>query len=377
MQPLLIASSYAPHVGGVEEVVARLADGMRRRASQPLVATNHWPRALPTTETIEDVPVLRVPFRVPHRSIRGLAGWALGSLPTRRAMVSAARAHDTDVVNIHCVSSNGSYALATAKALAVPLVVSLHGELGNDANAVYRHDTRLVRTWHRLIDRAGGVTAPSQFVLDEAQEFYGASFGGRSSVIRNGVDLDLFGGARRPDDRPFAFAIGRLVRPKGFDVLVDAWAASGLSDIDLVIGGDGPERADLERRTSATGGRVRLVGQLDRVAVAEYLSRATMFVLPSHAEPLGLTMLEAMAARAPVVATAAGGVPELIEDGRSGILVEPGSAEALAQGVQRVLDNPKAAEVRAAVAATFVARLSWSACVDAYMDAYAGAGVVR
>jgi glycosyltransferase involved in cell wall biosynthesis len=142
---------------------------------------------------------------------------------------------------------------------------------------------------------------------------------------------------------PLALALGRLHPNKGFELLLEALAAT--REITLWIAGDGPLRTRLERLATRLGitGRVRFLGW--REDVPRLLAAADLLVCPSLYEPLGNVVIEAWSARLPVVATASDGPAGLIEDGESGILVPlPGSRgggpQALADAIERVCADP-------------------------------------
>ena len=151
-----------------------------------------------------------------------------------------------------------------------------------------------------------------------------------------------------PVDAPKVLALGRLHRNKGFDLLIGA--ISRLSGVHAAIAGDGPERVGLERLAKHAGvaDRVHFLGW--RKDTAALLAACDMLVCPSRSEPLGNVVLEAFSARRPVVASMAEGPRELIESGRTGVLVAQESAIALAAGIEGVLHNPvqSAAMVQAA-----------------------------
>jgi colanic acid/amylovoran biosynthesis glycosyltransferase len=165
--------------------------------------------------------------------------------------------------------------------------------------------------------------------------------GPRGTVVvqRNGVDRHAVD-AGVPETPPRIVAIGRLVPKKGLDVLVRAAACV---DAQVEIVGDGPERARLE---AMANGRVRFTGALPHREALARLRGASAFVLPCRELPDGdrdglpVALVEAMSAGVPVVTTPVGGIPELVRDGETGLLVAPGDDAALAAAVQRVLDDP-------------------------------------
>jgi len=133
---------------------------------------------------------------------------------------------------------------------------------------------------------------------------------------------------------------GRYEAGKGVHELLTAIAglAPGQPDLRLECAGSG-DREAMEKRAHALGiaERVTLHGWVDSATRDELLARASLFVLPSHAEGLPISLLEAMAAGCPVIASAVGGVPDLIVDGVNGLLVPAGDAQALAFAIHRVL----------------------------------------
>jgi len=143
-----------------------------------------------------------------------------------------------------------------------------------------------------------------------------------------------------PDGARVLLAVARLTNQKGIDLAIRALA--GLpDDTVLVVLGDGPERAALVRLARELGleHRVFLLGRVPDVG--SWLGRATLLVHPARWEGFGLAVLEAMLAGLPVVATNVSALPELIVDGRSGVLVPPDSPEALARGIALALETPQ------------------------------------
>ncbi|GBR45315.1 lipopolysaccharide core biosynthesis glycosyl transferase [Neokomagataea tanensis NBRC 106556] len=136
-----------------------------------------------------------------------------------------------------------------------------------------------------------------------------------------------------PETAFLVVAAGRMVREKGFSLLLKAWRGARLTQpATLVLVGDGPERAALEAQAHAAPD-ICFLGY--RTDMPELLAAFDAFVLPSEHEPFGLVLLEAMAAGLPVCATAAGGVLDILVDEPES-LVQPASVEALIEGIQRL-----------------------------------------
>jgi glycosyltransferase involved in cell wall biosynthesis len=173
-----------------------------------------------------------------------------------------------------------------------------------------------------------------------------------------------------PADAPLALALGRLHPNKGFDTLLDAVAR--VKDLHLWLAGEGELEAGLKRQAAALGitDRIRFLGW--REDVAGLLAASDLLVCASRVEPLGNTIIEAWAARVPVVAASSSGPAELIESGENGLLVPIDDADALAAAITSVVsDKALAAALASAGHATFAARFSEATVVAAYRDFFA------
>jgi glycosyltransferase involved in cell wall biosynthesis len=153
----------------------------------------------------------------------------------------------------------------------------------------------------------------------------------RTVVIHNAVDVQATPRATPCGGDVLVLSVGRLKYPKDHRTLLEA-AARARGQWRLEIVGDGPDRAELEALASE---RSQLLGE--RSDVPDLLARASVFVLSSHSEGLPISVLEALAAGLPVVASDVGGVRELVEDGVNGVLVPPGDAVALAAALTRLV----------------------------------------
>jgi glycosyltransferase involved in cell wall biosynthesis len=166
-------------------------------------------------------------------------------------------------------------------------------------------------------------------------------------VIYNGIDLAGFTVTESrtalrcrwgiPADAFLVISVMRLHREKGADYLPQIIA--GVPDAYFLVVGDGPERPHLEAAIKNVPGRERVILAGWQQAIADYLNAADVFLLPSREESLPQAVLEAMALRLPVIAANVGGVSELVADGVTGCLVEPGDITAYQQAVRTALQN--------------------------------------
>jgi sugar transferase (PEP-CTERM/EpsH1 system associated) len=237
--------------------------------------------------------------------------------------------------------------LFAARFAGVPIVV--HGE----------HGTLQLRRRQRLLQRFGWSRVDRLLsVSTRLAERMAHEVGfppDRIHTIHNGVELSRFqtgigrSNARRalglPVDTPIVGAVGRLVPVKDHTCLVDAVARVGRDGLQpvLVIAGDGPRRRAIEEHASSLGigDRVRLLGHRKDIDVV--FAALDVFVLSSVSEGLNNTILEAMAAGLPVVATRVGGADEMVLEGSTGFLVPPGSPDMIAEALRRLLVDPVAA----------------------------------
>jgi glycosyltransferase involved in cell wall biosynthesis len=267
--------------------------------------------------------------------------WKLALLPLMlAAFARAARraARDADLVHAHWLPA-GAVALATRK----PVVVTLHG---TDVELA----RRLPRLARLVLRRARVVLAVSTALAAEARAL-GAE---RVRVIPNGVDLPGVEGEEA--EPPYVLFAGRLSPEKGILELVEA--ANGLP---LVVAGDGPLR-----------GRVPDArGAIPRAELEQLLAGAAVVAVPSRREGFGVVCAEAMAHGKPVVASAVGGLLDLVRDGETGLLVPAGDVPALRAALERLLADRELRR-RLGAAARERARelLAWDAVVDATLAAY-------
>jgi glycosyltransferase involved in cell wall biosynthesis len=211
---------------------------------------------------------------------------------------------------------------------------------GRAALIAYEHapldiDSKIQRRLKRLLARRFAAhVAASAFAAKRVEEIAGL-LPGSVRVIPCGVADEPASGTHAPG-RTVA-AIGRLVPEKGFDLLVRALAL--VPDATLVLVGDGPLRSELELLATRLGLRDRVDFRGWTYSVRAQLGEFDVVAVPSRFEAFGLTAVEAMLAERAVVATHGGGLPEVVEDGATGLLVPPDDVDALAAALRRLLDD--------------------------------------
>lgn len=227
-----------------------------------------------------------------------------------------------------------------------PIIMTEHG----------RSPRSEVSTRRRLVNRgvlakqAAAVTACSEFSrrgLADDEGFHNTSI----ELIRNGVEIPL-DVSQRPDafqkeaagldaTGRYVLVAARLDPVKDHETLLRAWKElpARLSDVVLLVAGDGPKRAELEDLATKLDVVSRVSWLGTREDVGRLIDASELTVLSSRSEAAPFALLEAMAAARPIVATAVGGVPEMVADGVEGLLVQSGDANALTSALTAVLDD--------------------------------------
>ncbi len=256
-----------------------------------------------------------------------------------------------DHVHVHFANRAAHTALFLKEISGIPFSITAHGQdfmkdLGSDD---------LLR---EICAAAEFVAAETDYSRDLLRQRCPTS-AAKIHRVYNGIDLERFsvshGETARPAVAPYHLprivSVGRLVAFKGFDDLIDACAELARRQIDFVcdIIGDGPLRETLQAKIEQLdlASRVNLLGSLSQSAVLEKLQAADIFTLASTTDAQGATdvfptvILEAMASARPVVSTRLAGIPELVLDGQTGILVPPNDSIALAQALEQLLRDPE------------------------------------
>jgi alpha-maltose-1-phosphate synthase len=318
-------------------------------------------------------------------------------------LVMTARLDDVDVVHCHTWYTHLAGCLVQ-QLQRVPLILTTHSLephrpwKAEQLGSAYQASSWIEQTAYRS---AAGVVAVSESMMRDVHQLYGVPHD-RIRVIHNGIDLDEYRPTSNVDtlrecgidpDTPFILFVGRITRQKGIIHLVNAIRHFHAS-AQVVLCAGAPDTPEIAREMENAVERARAQSMHPIVWIREMLPRekiihlythAAVFVCPSVYEPFGIINLEAMACETPVVASAVGGIPEVVDHGETGLLVAPEAVSAteveprhpeqfardLAAAVNTLLDD---AELRATMAAKARARVeqhfSWRSIARQTLDFY-------
>lgn len=275
--------------------------------------------------------------------------------------------YDFQLIDAHYFYPDGVAAILLGRYFDRPVVITARG---TDLSLIpdYALPRRMI-LW--AASRAAGVVAVCQALKDRLVEL-GAD-GDRITVLRNGVDLELF----RPVDRAAArqalgltrhtlLSVGGLIPRKSNDIAIRALA--GLPDVDLLLAGDGPERDALSRLAADLGvaGRVRFLGAVAHADLPGLYSAADALVLASSREGWANVLLEAMACGTPVIASDVWGTPEVVAARAAGVLMPSRTPAGLTAAFEDLFtDPPSRAETRA-----YAEQFDWGATTRGQLDLF-------
>jgi D-inositol-3-phosphate glycosyltransferase len=386
-----LATPGAADAGGMNVYVHELATTLAGRGVQVDVFT-----AGGAAGEVEVVPGYRVVDLPVGRSGRGdvdALAEAVGDFAEGVARWAVRHRAGYDVLHSHYWLS-GWAGLLLHEVLRVPLAISFH-TLGRVKDATRRLDQApagllRIAAETEVIARAGCVIASTQAEANQLIEHYSAR-PERLCVSPPGVDHAVFRPGRRdearrmlglPAEGPLVLFVGRIQPLKGPDVAVSAFAllaAEFPACRLLMVGGpSGPqgsgELASLRAVTAAAGlgDRVLRWDPLPHRALAAVYQAADVVVVPSRSESFGLVAAEAQSCGVPAVASAVGGLPHVVADGESGLLVSGWDPADYAAALRRILTDRVLAARLAAGAAANAEQFSWSATADRLLELYAG-----
>lgn len=360
MRVVILSTFYEPFMSGAEQLVKQLLEKLDRPSHDLILITGRFKRSLPRFEQRDGFVIYRV--GIGNQTLDKFFYPFLAALKVRRLQPRVAHA---------VMESYAGGALVLIKYLypsAKRLLTLQSGDLDDERK---QKQFWLHLFWQAIHFAPQKITAISNFLAERARRLGVPE--GRISIIPNGVDLALIpsGVARTPFR---AVCVARLSWEKGLIDLITAWelVVSDFPQAQLLIVGEGPERSKLEKmiREKKLTEKITLLGRLDHQRTLETLASGTVFVCPSLAEGLGIVFIEAQACGVPVIGTRVGGIPDVIQDGVTGLLVVPHQPEALAAAIKKLFQDPVLVERLSRQAADGLGRYSWTKIVGQFAELY-------
>lgn len=351
---LIVTNQFPPAIGGAGEVYAALAregDGRVR----VLCASLDYRTGAPvpgwrTHDAESGLPVERIARVRPALGQRSRAADLAVRVRLLARVAAIGLRHGVRVVCVADDETVGWLAASVRQLLHARVILYSHG----DDLAERPGEERIRARRRRQFARADAVVAVSEAAARDLGRVFGVPRS-RVDVIPNGFNPVLFRpappvpGLRAAlglDGRPVVATVARLVARKGVDRVLDAVAR--LPGAQCLVVGDGPERAALESQAARLGisGRTTFAGAVAHADVPRHLALASVMVMPNRRMPdgedegFGLVFLEAQACGVPVVAGRAGGAPEVVRDGETGLLADGDDPDDVARALRRILDDP-------------------------------------
>ncbi len=340
MRICLYTETALPKLGGQEVVVDALARQFLSAGHEVTVLASHPRRPLQPDDASLPYEVCRQPRFYSTRRLVSWYRWFLDRLHRQRRF---------DVVHCHSVYPTAYVASCTGSLGSVRIVVTSHGgDISPNRPCLSR--PRIQKRYRRALCRADAVIAISEMTEDRIRPF--APEGLRIERIPNGIDVpSLATRSPRPAEidpgiQPgrYLLFMGRLVRRKGVDLLLDALSRlPPENDVQLVIAGDGTQRASLESQMTSEGlaQRVRFVGRVQGNKKTYLLRNALATVVPSRVwESFGLVVIESYASGTPVIGTDLPGMGSLIQPHSTGLRVPAESVQDLSGALAWAFDHP-------------------------------------
>ena len=361
MRVLFWSKPFWPSIGGIEVLAAKLLPALQARGHEFAVITEQTHSRLPAEGRYQGIQVYRFPFflALADRRVEQI-------LAIRQQVAELKRAFAPDLIHVNYVDHSVLFHLDTRGAHPAPVVVTLHGDLGQ----LPKREMLLAQT----LASATWVTGCSAWVVDYVRRLM-PSATPRSSLIYNGLAVPSLPPTPPSLHPPRLLCLGRLGAEKGFDLALSALPSviKRFPQVRLVIAGDGPEHTSLKNQAIHLGltDAVEFMGWVAPENVHALINTATLVVVPSRKEGFGLVAVEAAHMARPIVATRVGGLPEVVVHGQTGLLVEEGNAQALADAIIILLAHPEATVQMGQAARNHAReRFSWDHCVDAYDKLY-------
>lgn len=364
MKVLHWLNTFLPDTGGIQTLCADLVPELTKRGHEVLLLTAHTGVPLPDHSMHGEIEVRRVD------SLRALVEHDPGGiLRAKNEIARIVDDFDPDLIHLHPCGPELVYFHQVWRKRQIPTIVTLHNNYSTIDVAFDR-----ASVFGRAFEPARRIAA----VSDDARRWLLSvrpDLGPKTSTIYNGIQATDAPVAPVPHDGIRVLSVGRIEAQKRLDVLLRAFAIVGPAHagVRLQIAGNGTLLGEIKELARSLGltDSVEFLGRIELESVPGLLDDATMLVMSSDFEGLPIALLEAARQGRPVVATAVGGVPEVVIHGETGLLVEPNDPYALAKAIGTLLDDPQRAQrLGQAARRRFTAEFSLAACATSYERLY-------
>lgn len=379
MNIALVSPFRLKEQAGVTTLVSRLQDALIEHGHRALVlepGDEDWIVDAPATHGQERYTLnLRRLYAGKQALLkRFIAFWAYLPLSLYDVWMFL-RKQNIHILHVHFPTPATLYFCALRPISKWRLVMTFHG---SDVYSLARRSQFYRWLLACVASRADFITAVSRDVLRALETAYPV-LPTRRRVILNGNPLSdhpyLSATARGPHIRPYVLAVGSLIPRKAYDVLLRALALARQRghELSTVIVGGGPEEGTLSTlaRDLKVSDIVTLAGEVNHDKIGSFYAGASFFAHPAREEAQGLVLLEAMSFGLPVVASRVNGIPEVVRDGETGLLVPPDDPEALAAALITLAENPLLRNALGARARALVeTEHSWATFTQKYLEVY-------
>ncbi len=329
MKIIMVSNEFPPSIGGVQTHVYELSRAMVRLGHEVTVITRLSDKSLPKHKAMDGVNVIRVGLSNNHM---------LYDFKLHRMLKTMISKEGFEAVHIH-----GMRPLKACKNLKVPVVFTNH--TSSFLKRVTKGQAVLEKMRKQLVI-AEQVFAPSDELVEATRK---TGYAGPTHFISNGVDVNRFFPVETnlksdlgiPKDAFVAVLARRLVEKNGVLYFAKAIVQANRPDLHVIVAGDGADRSLFEQiiREGNCSDRVHFLGGVDNQKMPEIFSAGDVSILPSLMEATSIAGLEAMACGLPLIGTNVGGIPVIIKDGETGVLVEPRSPEQLAEALNKLCED--------------------------------------
>ena len=376
MNIAIFASDFYPSVGGVQEVVRQSAHALIKAGDRPMIFTNRWPKSLPASEILEQIPVHRHVFRVPEPNFKQMGGALLVGPWTLRQVCRQLKQHRAELIHIHCVSSNAYYAV---RRLVVGLVCRWFSRFTVNSRWIRLGSSNDPPSQEKISAPLSTKPTPSPLAPNKLWPKPKLSTASHLVIAPKSSTAASASTISQMPCRTFTpgrtcWQSAASLRKRIRRSLASLRCKFSKNDTthDLILAGDGPERAALTKLAEELqiSNRVHFFGPAPRETTVRLFAGCTFLVTPSRLEAMGIVNLEAMAAGKAIISSRVGGVPEIVDDGRNGVLVTPESVAELSQAMVALLTDPARREKLAEAGRMRAMEFDWSRINEQFRRIY-------